>query len=138
MLGTSVVRKEDADLLTVGGTYVDDVSADNALHAAFVRSMVAHGEIRSIDTSAASEMPGGVAISTADDFGFEPAPPEMPMFNQEMTRTRLATGRVRFVGEPVAVVVADTAIHAIDAAEAGFVDVDPLEPAGGPRPLGLR
>ncbi|MDX2379421.1 MAG: xanthine dehydrogenase family protein molybdopterin-binding subunit, partial [Acidimicrobiia bacterium] len=127
MLGTSVVRKEDPDLLTVGGTYVDDVEADGALHATFVRSMMAHGVIRSIDTSAAAEMPGVVGIYAAADFEMEPSPPEMPMFNQAMTRTRLATDRVRFVGEPIAVVVADSALRATDAAEAVFVDIDPLD-----------
>jgi aerobic carbon-monoxide dehydrogenase large subunit len=126
MLGTNVLRTEDPALLTVGGRYVDDLPFDGALHAVFVRSTVAHGEIAAIDTSEAAAMPGVVAVLTGADLDLTATPPGMPMFNKAMTRTRLATDRVRFVGEPVAVVVATSHNEAADAAEAVLVDIDPL------------
>jgi carbon-monoxide dehydrogenase large subunit len=126
MLGTEVIRKEDPELLTVGGTYVDDIPMEGALHVAFVRSPVAHGELTSVETDDAVGLPGVVAVFTADDLGLEPSPPDMPMFNQQMMRTRLANGRVRYVGEPVAVVVAESHVQAVDAAEAVWADIEPL------------
>ena len=126
MLGTNVIRKEDPTLLTVGGKYVDDLPMEGALHAVFVRSHVAHATILSIETDDAASMPGVVAVYTAADLGLTPYPASMPMLNQQMHRTRLATDRVRFVGEPVAVVIATSRNEAADAAEAVWVDVDPL------------
>ena len=126
MLGTNVVRKEDPKLLTVGGSYVDDLEVEGALHAVFVRSQVAHGTILSIETEDAASMPGVVAVYTAADLDLAPYPASMPMLNQQMHRTRLATERVRYVGEPVAVVIATSRTEAADAAEAVWVDVDPL------------
>ncbi len=126
MLGTSVVRKEDPELLTVGGKYVDDLPAEGALHAVFVRSMIAHGELGEIDTSDAVGMPGVVGIYTAADLELAPRPPGMPMFNKAMTRSSLAIDRVRFVGEPIAVVVAETHLQAADAAEMVYPDIDML------------
>jgi carbon-monoxide dehydrogenase large subunit len=126
MLGTNVIRKEDPKLLTAGGDYVDDLRVEGALHAAFVRSPIAHGEITAIDVADAVAMPGVVAVLTAADLELTSRPPGMPMFNKAMLRTYLATDRVRYVGEPVAVVLAETHTHAVDAAEAVLVDVDPL------------
>ena len=126
MLGTNVLRKEDPSLLTVGGRYVDDLPVEGAVHAAFVRSSVAHGRIASIDTSAATVLPGVIGVFTAADLELTEYPPGMPMFNAAMTRTRLASGVVRYVGEPVAVVVATSHAEAADAVEAVVVDVDPL------------
>ena len=128
MLGTEVTRKEDPDLLTVGGTYVDDIAIEGALHVAFVRSPVAHGELRSVAIDDAQQMPGVVGIFTAGDLALEPSPPDMPMFNQQMTRRRLASDRVRYVGEPIAAVVAESHIAAVDAAEAVWAEIDPLPP----------
>ena len=82
MIGTRVVRKEDPALLTEGGMYVADVGPTDALHAVFVRSMVAHGTIESIDTEAAKEMPGVVAVYTAADLDLQPSPPGNPMLDQ--------------------------------------------------------
>jgi len=127
MLGTSVIRKEDPALLTVGGKYVGDLASDGAVHAAFVRSSTAHGELRSVDISEAVGMPGVIAVYMAADLGIEPTPPGMPMFNSEMKRTRLATDRVRYVGEPIAVVVADSHTVAVDAAEAVWADIEPFD-----------
>ena len=127
MLGTSVVRKEDPGLLTVGGQYVDDVPAEGAVHVAFVRSQLAHGIIEGIDSEDALAMPGVIGVFTAADLGMTPQPPSMPMFNAQMTRTKLATDRVRYVGEPIVAVVAETAVEASDAAESVWVDIDPLD-----------
>ncbi len=126
MLGTNVIRKEDPALLTVGGHYVDDLPFDGALHAVFVRSQVAHGTITGIEVDDAIGMPGVVGVFTAADLELTPYPPSMPMFNGAMQRMRLAGERVRYVGEPVAVVVATSHAEAVDAAEAVFVDVDLL------------
>ncbi len=126
MLGTDVQRKEDPKMLTVGGTYVDDLEFPDALHAVFVRSQNAHGTINSIEIDEAVDMPGVVAVYTAADLGIEPNPPGMPMFNKEMKRARLAIDRVRFVGEPIAVVIAETRSQAADAAETVWADIDPL------------
>ena len=116
MIGTRVVRKEDPALLTEGGRYVADVGPTDALHAVFVRSVMAHGVIESIDTSEAQTMPGVAAVYTAVDLELSPEPPGNPMLNQGMTRTWLATDRVRYVGEPYAVVLAETCTQAVDAA----------------------
>ncbi|MEL6891620.1 MAG: xanthine dehydrogenase family protein molybdopterin-binding subunit [Actinomycetota bacterium] len=127
MLGTNVVRKEDPALLTVGGEYVDDVSLPGCLHVAFVRSQVAHGVIESIETDDITSMPGVIGVFGAADLELQPAPPDMPMFNQSMLRTRLASDRVRFVGEPILAVVAESHLQAVDAVEAAWVDVEPLD-----------
>ena len=127
MIGTRVVRKEDPDLLTVGGMYVDDIAAENVAHATFVRSQMAHADIAGFDTSEALGVDGVIAIYTAADLGLKAAPPDMPMFNQAMTRTDLATDRIRYVGEPIAVVISETREAGADAAELVFVDYEPLE-----------
>lgn len=125
LLGTRVNRTEDPQLLTGAGSYISDLVPDGALHAVFVRSFLAHGTIESIDTSDAAVMDGVIAVYTAADLGLSPAPPPFPFFNAEMTRTWLATDRVRYVGEPMAVIVAESHRVAVDAAEAVFVDVEP-------------
>lgn len=127
LLGTRVVRVEDPDLLTVGGRYVDDLAPADALHAVFVRSEFAHGVLRSIDTSAAQAMPGVEAVFTAADLDLTGRPPSMPMLNQDMTRTWLAGDRVRYVGEPIAVVLATSQAAGVDAAAAVEVEIEPLE-----------
>ena len=126
ILGTRVLRTEDPRFLTDGGTYVDDVPLEGALHAVFVRSPVAHARIRSIDVAAAREATGVVAVVTAGDLDVPPQAPELPMVNAAMARPVLATGVVRFVGEPVAAVVAGTLAQAVDAADLVSVDYDPL------------
>jgi aerobic carbon-monoxide dehydrogenase large subunit len=126
ILGNRVLRKEDPKFLTVGGTYVDDVSLTGAVHIAYVRSSMAHARIVSVDTADAAGAPGVVAVFTAADLDLPPRPPEMPMFNQAMTRSLLALDTVRFVGECIAAVVADTRAQAVDAAEMVMVDYDPL------------
>ncbi len=127
MIGNRVIRKEDPDFLTVGGKYVADVGPADALHVTFVRSLMAHAEILSIETEDALEMPGVVGVFTAANLGLEARPPGMPMLNQAMLRTWLASDRVRFVGEPIAAVVSETRAQGVDAAEMVFVDYEPLD-----------
>ncbi|NNE96139.1 MAG: xanthine dehydrogenase family protein molybdopterin-binding subunit, partial [Acidimicrobiales bacterium] len=117
LIGTRVVRKEDPDLLTGAGRYVSDVGPADALHVTFVRSIMPHALITEIDISEAENYPGVVAVHTAASLGLTPKTPSHPLLNQEMTRTWLATDRVRFVGEPVVAIVSDTPAAGVDAAE---------------------
>jgi carbon-monoxide dehydrogenase large subunit len=128
ILGERVVRKEDPKFLTTGGVYLDDFETPElvgAAHVVYVRSTVAHGTITSIDTSEAKGMPGVLAVLTAADLGLEPMPSQ---FNPGVARTALASDKVRYVGEPIVAVVAETRVQATDAAEAVIVDYDVLEP----------
>jgi carbon-monoxide dehydrogenase large subunit len=136
ILGNRVVRREDPKFLTVGGTYVDDVRLEGAAHVAYVRSTVAHARIAGIDTSAAAAAPGVIAVFTAADLDLAPATPPIPMLNMQMTRPWLAAGKVRFVGEPVAMVVAETRAAAVDAAELVAVDYEPLPAVVDPEAAG--
>ncbi len=92
----------------------------------FVRSIMAHARIGAVDSDRARSMPGVVAVFTADDLDLEPLPPSGNV-DLPMSRQILARDVVRFVGEAVAVVVAETSAQAIDAAEEVFVDYDPLD-----------
>jgi len=124
ILGTRVQRKEDPKFLTTGGVYVDDMDEEllrGALHVVYARSAAAHGTILSIDIDGAKDMPGVVGVFTAESLGLEPVP---SAFNPMVARTLLASDKVRFVGEPVVAVVAETQAQARDAAEMVFVDVD--------------
>lgn len=126
ILGNRVVRKEDPKFLTVGGSYVDDLELPGAAWVAYVRSTTAHARISQVDTSAARGAPGVLDVVTASELDLSPLPLEMPMFNEAMARPLLADGVVRFVGEPVAAVIAETRAQAYDAAELVEVDYDPL------------
>jgi carbon-monoxide dehydrogenase large subunit len=132
ILGNRVVRKEDPALLTTGGTYVDDISVTDALQVVFVRSMVAHGEITSIDVSEARTAPGVVDVVTNADLTIGDIKPFM-MINQSITRPVLARDRVRYVGEPIVAIVAETRAAAVDAAELVIVEIDSLPPLIDPR-----
>jgi carbon-monoxide dehydrogenase large subunit len=126
IMGTRVVRTEDPRLLTVGGTYVDDLRVPElagAVHATFVRSPLAHALVTGVDTGAAAAAPGVVAVFTAADLDDLGPPPEGPM-----PEPLLATGRVRFVGEPVALVLTEQRYQGEDAAELVSVDYQPLPP----------
>jgi carbon-monoxide dehydrogenase large subunit len=126
ILGNRVLRKEDPKFLTTGGTYVDDLALEGAAHVVYVRSPMAHARIRSIDTSEAASAPGVVAVYTGDDVELEPMPPGAPFANPAMVRPWLARGVVRFVGDMVAAVVAETREQAVDASELVLVDYEPL------------
>ncbi len=125
ILGNRVRRVEDPDLLTGQGTYVGNLKVPGMAKVAFVRSPVAHARINKIDVSDAVEQPGVIAVLTAADLGVAPFHGFM-ILNQACARPPLATDKVRFVGEAVAMVVADTEARAEDAAEAVVVDYDPL------------
>lgn len=136
MVGASVRRKEDPRLITGSSTYVDDLKIPGMLHAAIVRSIEPHGTITGYDTEQALAMPGVVAVYTGDDLdklfkniateavgegdegddGSIPKPPVPP----------LAVGTVRYVGQPVAMVIAKSRGESVDASEMVMVDIDPL------------
>jgi len=132
--GAPITRNEDARLLSGQALFVDDVELPGMLHAAFLRSNVAHARIRSIDVAAARMRPGVVAVYTAADLGayWAPGPLLVPpppiagiMFNQR-TQVPLAKDKVRHVGEPLAVVLADSRYIAEDALADIGVELDPL------------
>lgn len=124
IVGTKVVRVEDEKLITTGGTYIDDLREDaltGAVHAMFVRSPIAHATITSIDTSEALAAPGVVAVYTAADLDLKPGKAG------PVTQPWLADGVVRYVGEPVALVLAEHRYQLADAAELVDVDYEPLD-----------
>jgi carbon-monoxide dehydrogenase large subunit len=126
--GTPIKRREDPTLIQGKGIYTDDVALPGMLHAAFVRAGVAHGKITNIDTSEAQGMPGVVAVYTAADLGLNDmgnAGPPVPS-PESMRRPVLAKDKVRFIGEAVAVVVAETRAQAVDAVDNVIVDIDDL------------
>ncbi len=134
-IGDSLKRREDVRFLTGNGNYADDINAHRQTHAWFVRSEVAHGKINSIDISAAEAMEGVLKVFTSADFEAAGGVPcgwqvtdkhGQPM--QEPKHPILAEGKVRHVGDPIAVVVAETVDQARDAAEAVGVDIEELEP----------
>ena len=125
ILGNPVLRKEDPGILEGTTQYYDDLSIAGLLHTAFVRSTVAHADVTAIDTSEAMEMPGVVAVYVAADLEL-PAVHGFMMLPPTMNRPPLAHDKVRFVGDIVAMVVADTKAHAADAAEMVIVDYDEL------------
>jgi carbon-monoxide dehydrogenase large subunit len=127
ILGTAVRRVEDPELVRGRGTFVDNLTQrrEDALHAVFVRSSFAHAEITSIDTGEAAGAPGVVGVFTAADLGTAPVP-LFAQANDAVSRYALAVGRVRYVGDPVALVVARTRAEAVDAAELVDVDYEPL------------
>jgi len=128
-VGSPVERVEDLRLLKGRGQYVDDLTCEGLKHAVILRSSVAHGRIRSIDAAAARARPGVVAVITAADIG---AVPTIPLRQEPLPALRqyqqpvIAHGKVRYVGEPIAVVVADGAALAEDALDAILVDIEPL------------
>jgi carbon-monoxide dehydrogenase large subunit len=127
ILGNAVRRLEDPTLLTGEGKYVDDLVEPGMLHVAFVRSTVAHANVLSIDDTEATSMPGVVAVyhSRGDDLGL-PTLQQFQMMPETLNRPAFASDKVRFVGDIVAAVVAETRAQAADAAEAVIVDYDPL------------
>jgi carbon-monoxide dehydrogenase large subunit len=126
ILGNPVQRLEDPALLTGSAKYLDDLAAQGALHVMFVRSTVAHGTVRSVDVSEAEAMPGVVAVyHGGNDLGLAPFQ-SLPMIPDTFNRPVFARSTVRFVGDIVAAVVAETRAQAVDATEAVIVDIDPL------------
>jgi carbon-monoxide dehydrogenase large subunit len=136
VVGTPVERIEDLRLLRGRGQFVDDLQREGMLHAAILRSPIAHGRFRSINVSVARAMPGVRGVFTGDDIaqgsnGSVPtiplrlAPlPELVPFEQPV----IAHTKVRYVGEPIAIVVADSLSLAEDALDAVELDIEPLPP----------
>ena len=132
-IGQSVPRTEDPMLLRGQGRFTDDLNLPNQLYAAIVRSSHAHGMIRSISTADAKAMPGVQMVLTGADLrDYGGLPNGMTMKSRDgkpllkPARPSLVSDKVRFVGDPVACVIAETAIQAKDAAEAVVIDIDPL------------
>jgi carbon-monoxide dehydrogenase large subunit len=134
-IGASTKRREDVRFLTGKGRYTDDINIRGQAYAHFLRSEVAHGRINGIDTSAAEAMPGVLRILTATDFAGVGGLPcgwqvtdkhGQPM--QEPKHPVLADGKVRHVGDPIAMIIAETYEQARDAAEAVEVDITELTP----------
>ncbi len=132
-IGQPVLRKEDQTLLRGQGRYTDDLNLPGQAHAYIVRSRNAHGRIKSIDTSAAKAMPGVLGVYTGADLkAYGTLQSALPFKSKDGTdmkkppRPALPTDKVRFVGDPVACVVAETPFQAKDAAEAIDVDIEPL------------
>ncbi|MFN8526351.1 MAG: xanthine dehydrogenase family protein molybdopterin-binding subunit [Chloroflexota bacterium] len=133
MLGQPIKRREDPRLITGGGSYVDDITLPSMAHLVVVRSPYAHARVKSIDTSAAAAAPGVLAVITAKDiegattgplpyeFGWDPF-----IDVNDFKRYPLATDKVRYVGDPVAAVVAESRYQARDAAALVEVEYEPL------------
>jgi len=127
-VGQSVTRKEDARLLTGHGEYVDDTAMPRMLHAAFVRSEIARAAITRIDTSAAAAAPGVVAVYTWREFDGKMGEAWHAMLGKDMeVPPPLAIGDVRYVGDTVALVVAESRYAAEDACELVEVEYEPAQ-----------
>ena len=132
VLGAPVKRTEDARFITGKGRYLDDIQLVGTAHMAILRSPYAHANIRSVDTSAAKAMPGVLAVIVGADIPYNPLPMAWPaggsagIQNNVSTPRALATDSVKWTGEGVAAVVAETPAQAQDALEAIAVDWEPL------------
>ena len=132
-IGQSVLRTEDPKLLRGEGQFTDDLTLPNQVHAAMVRSVHAHGAIRDIDISEAVDMPGVLMVLTGEELKeYGGLPCGMQMKSRDGTplkkpvRPSLVLDKVRFVGDPVACVIAESAAQAKDAAEVVMVEIDAL------------
>ena len=130
--GAPVKRNEDRRLLTGQALFIDDIELPGMLHAAFLRSQVAHARIESIDVSAALQRPGIIAVYVADDLGaywqhgplLVPPPPIPGIIFHQRTQVPLARDKVRHVGEPLAVVIAESRYIAEDALDDIDIELD--------------
>lgn len=134
-IGQPVTRSEDPKLLRGEGNYTDDVNLEGQAYGVMVRSHYAHGTLNGIDTAEASAAPGVIAILTGADLdaaGLGTMKCGLPLKGRDgspinyVPRPALATDKVRYVGDPVAIVIAETATQARDAAELVELDIDPL------------
>ncbi len=135
LFGQRIQRTEDPRLLRGEALFIDDLTLPGMLHVAIVRSVHAHARLLHVDVAAARALPGVHAVYTADDIGslikpgpvLVPPPPIPGLTFHARTQSPLARGKLRYVGEPVAVIVASSRYVAEDAAELVVVDVDPLQ-----------
>ena len=124
-LGNAVRRREDPDLLAGASRYVGDMTPPGTVHVAFVRSVMAHAEILGVDAEAAAAAPGVLGVFTGEDLRIEP---QLAFILLPPTLKRpVLADKARYVGDPIAVVVAETRAAAVDAAELVEVDYEPLE-----------
>jgi aerobic carbon-monoxide dehydrogenase large subunit len=136
VFGKRITRLEDPRLLTGQAQFIDDISVPGMLHAAFLRSDYSHARIKSIDVSAALKRPGVVAVYTAKDFGdfWKPGPLQVPapsaitgaVFNAR-TLVPIAKDKVRYSGEPIVLIIAESRYIAEDAFMDIIVDLEPLD-----------
>src|SRR6476619_1917604 len=132
VLGEPIKRVEDPRFITGNGNYLDDIKLPSMTHMAILRSPYAHANIRSVDTSRAKTMPGVVAVFIGADIPYNPLPMAWPaggvagIQNNVNTPRILATDSVKWTGEGVAAVVAETPEQAVDALELIQVDWEPL------------
>ena len=140
LMGVRIKRREDPALITGQGRYTGDIQLDNMAVMMVLRSPYGHARIDSIDTTAAAAMPGVLTVITAADINDQMATPlpmvmgandSYPVFH-DINRYPLATGKVRHVGDPVAVVVAESKYAAADAIEAIDVSYSPLPAVADP------
>src|SRR5439155_3166231 len=131
-VGSDILRREDVPLLTGAGCFIADVTLPGQLWARVVRSLVAHGELHGIDLDAAAATPGVEAVLTAADLPDVRLPIRFPLAETSRANTvlqrPLARDRVRYVGEPVALIIATDPYVAEDAAELVFPDIEELPP----------
>jgi carbon-monoxide dehydrogenase large subunit len=125
IFGSAVLRSEDPRFLRGAGRYVENLPVEGALRAVFVRSMMAHAQLGALDVAAVTSMPGVVGVFTAEDLDLQPMAPG-GVLAEAFARPLLARDRVRFVGEAIAVVVAETSAQAEDAAELLLPEYEPL------------
>lgn len=128
--GADLKRREDPRLLTGRGRFTDDIDLPGMLYAAVLRSPYPHARIKSIDTSAAEELPGMIAVLTGQEAAefSDPLPPTIEIAMKLCTAYSIAVDKVRYVGEPVAAVAATDRYIAEDAVELIDVEYEPLEP----------
>lgn len=127
LFGTPVTRREDIELLTSGGRFVADLDIFDVCAVHYVVSTMAHAKLIDIDVDEAKSAPGVVDIFTATDLdAIGPYPMASPLFDSAMVRPLLATDKVRFVGEPIVAIIAETPTAARDAAELVVIEYEPL------------
>jgi aerobic carbon-monoxide dehydrogenase large subunit len=138
MFGVPQPRSEDARFLRGEGRFIENVAIPGGLRAVFVRSIMPHASVRRVEVPALGSMPGVVAVFTASDLDLAPMPPSGNVegatgeLDGPFVREPLARGVVRFAGEPVAVVIAESAAEAEDAAELILPDLEPLDAVTDP------
>ena len=124
-------RREDEPLLRGDSTYIDGLDIPElagAAQAVFVRSIESHARLASVDVTEAREADGVIAVYLGPEVDGWPLPPRLPSMNGDLWRPLMAYDTVRFVGEPIALVIAETRVQAVDAAELVVVDYEPLPP----------
>src|SRR5687767_3242792 len=132
ILGAPIKRVEDPKFITGKGRYLDDIKLTGMVHLSVLRSPYAHARILSVDTAAAKAMPGVLSVITGADIPYNPLPMAWPaggvagIQNNVNTPRILATDDVKWTGEGIAAVVAETAEQAVDALEAIQVEYEPL------------